>query len=715
MRANRNFWQKLAPILLTLFLLTSVFVAACGGGKERTTPTPVLLTPTQVSPNTSPTATSEPTVPPGFALYRNTDYGFSITYPEDWLEQKLTGQGPLLRISAPAQQPIVLVSLNYVSEDKPVDQQAALLIENLKQELSKFELSEQKQANLSSGTPAYEIVFTWKEDDSTIKAKILLVIRGSQIFEIDALSPAANFDRNKDTLDKMLYSFNLEEPQPFGISRQESLSLFDVGPNTLDPAISREAGSHLFVSQIFSGLVTLDENMKVVSDMAQSWDNSADGKTYTFHLRPNAKFHDGKPITAQDFKYSWERAADPATGSQTAETYLGDIVGVKQKLAGQASEISGVRVVDDLTLEVTIDAPKVYFLSKLTYPTAFVVDRANVGTGEEWWRQPNGSGSFKLKEWKTDELLVLEANENYYRQPPQVKYLVFRLWGGVPMMMYETGEIDVADVSLNEIERVSDPASSLNKELQVAPLLTLTYISFNTTKPPFDDVLVRRAFSMALNKERLVSQVLKGMALPAQAILPPGMPGYDEGLQGLGYDTEQAKQLLAQSRYGGAANLPPITMTMAGRGGDVSDLISAIIEDWKQNLGVEVSVRQLEPETFDYSIKEEKDELFISGWMADYPDPENFLDVLFHSQSQANDAEYANSQVDASLEQARVEQDETRRLELYREAERLLVQDAACLSLWFDRSYVLVKPYVKGLEVNPLGLPTFSGAWLEPH
>jgi len=693
--------KRLSAFFLVSWLVAGLLLVSCGGNNA--------------APTATPMSTTVATASPGFTLYRNTDYGFSITYPEDWVKQETTGQGPLVRVTAPAQQPVVAVSLNYSSEDKSVDQQAASLIEQLKQQLSEFELSTQKQVNLSSGTPAYEMVFTWKETNATIKAKTLLILRGSQVFEVDALSSAANFDQNKDTLDKVLYSFNLEEPKPFGISRQESLSLFDVGPNTLDPAISRDSTSHLFVSQIFSGLVTLDENLKVVPDIAQSWDKSADGKTYTFHLRTDAKFHDGHPITAQDFKYSWERATDPAIGSQTAETYLGDIVGVKQKLAGQASEISGVRVVDDLTLEVTIDSPKVYFLSKLTYPTGFVVDRTNVGSGEEWWRHPNGSGPFKLKEWKTDELLILEANENYYRQPPQVKYLVFHLWGGVPMVMYETDEIDMAEVSLNEIERVSDPASTLNKELRITPVLDLSYIGFNTTKPPFDDVLIRRAFSMALNKERLVSQLLKGMALPAPGILPPGMPGYDEGLQGLGYDPEQAKQLIAQSHYGSVANLPPITITVPGRGGDVSDLISAMIEDWKQNLGVEVSVRQLEPETFDYSIKEEKDELFVSGWMADYPDPENFLDVLFHSQSQANDAEYANSQVDALLEQARVEQDETSRLGLYREAESLLVQDAACLPLWFDRSYVLIKPYVKGLDVNPMGLPTFYKASVESH
>ena len=158
-------------------------------------------------------------------------------------------------------------------------------------------------------------------------------------------------------------------------SSEDVLNLWDTGPVTLDPAISSEMSSHAYVMQIFSGLVRLDDELEVGPDIAESWQKSEDGKTFTFHLRQGVKFHDGNEVRAEDFKYSWERACDPETGSQTAATYLGDIVGVNDKLAGEVEEISGLKVIDDYTIEVTIDAPKAYFLCKLTYPTAFVVEQ----------------------------------------------------------------------------------------------------------------------------------------------------------------------------------------------------------------------------------------------------------------------------------------------------------------------------------------------------
>ena len=169
------------------------------------------------------------------------------------------------------------------------------------------------------------------------------------------------------------------------------LDLYDIDPHTLDPAISGDMTSHEYIMQLFSGLVILDEDLEPAPDIAERWDMSDDGRTYTFYLRKDVKFHNGRGVNAADFKYSWERACSPSTGSQTADTYLGDIVGVKDVLAGTAGEIGGVRVIDDYTLEVTIDAPKAYFLSKLTYPTAYVVDSEDVARGADWWHKPNGT------------------------------------------------------------------------------------------------------------------------------------------------------------------------------------------------------------------------------------------------------------------------------------------------------------------------------------
>ena len=201
---------------------------------------------------------------------------------------------------------------------------------------------------------------------------------------------------------------------------RDTLILRDSDPSTLDPAMARETGSMGYIMQIFSGLVAFDDNMSLVPDMAESWETDNTNTVYTFHLRQGVTFHDGGPVTADDFKYSWERACDPATGSQTAGTYLNDIIGAAEMLAGSAQEIVGVQAVDGHTLRVAIDQPRAYFLSKLAQPVAFVVDRQNVDNGQGWWREPNGTGPFKLNGWESGELLLLERNELYYREKAKV-------------------------------------------------------------------------------------------------------------------------------------------------------------------------------------------------------------------------------------------------------------------------------------------------------
>jgi oligopeptide transport system substrate-binding protein len=496
---------------------------------------------------------------------------------------------------------------------------------------------------------------------------------------------------------------------------QGVLNLYGIDPYTLDPAVSGETSSHEYIMQIFSGLMRLDDNLEPALDIAERWEISNGGQTYTFYLRHDVKFQDGRAVKAEDIKFSWERACDPATGSLTAATYLGDIVGVKEVLAGKTKEISGVKVIDDYTLQVTIDAPISYFLFKLTYPTAYVVDRDNVGVGGEWWRKPNGTGPFKLKEWTPGSQLVLERNTLYYGQVAGVSSVVFHLLAGLPMDLYETGQIDVADVSLEYIDRVTDQTGPFYHELAVVPELSFYYIGFNSAKPPFDDANIRRAFSMAIDKDKLASLVFRDMVQRADGILPPGMSGFNKDLVGLKYDVSKARDLIKQSKYGDVTNLPPITITTSGYGGIIGSSLEAIIQQWRENLGVEVKVRQLEPEFFFYHLKEEKDELFDIGWIADYPHPQDFLDILFHSGGDSNWSEYSNPEVDALLEKAAVEPDIKKSLELYQQIEQKLVADAACLPLWFTKNYILVKPYVKGYKLNRLGFAMLNEVSVEGH
>ena len=218
------------------------------------------------------------------------------------------------------------------------------------------------------------------------------------------------------------------------------------------------------------------------------------------------------------------------------------------------------------------------------------------------------------------------------------------------MNMYETGEIDVTGVSISYIDKVTDEAGPFYQDLEAVPELSFFYIGFDTTKPPFDDIDIRRAFSQAIDKDKLVSLVFRGMVQQADGILPPGMPGYNQGLSGFDFDIARAKELIRNSEYGDVSRLPPITITTSGWGGLISQGLEAIIQEWRQNLGVEVRVRQLEPERFIYNLKQEKDEMFYTGWIADYPHPQDFLDILFHSEADNNYGEYSSPEVDALLE-----------------------------------------------------------------
>ncbi len=338
-------------------------------------------------------------------------------------------------------------------------------------------------------------------------------------------------------------------------------------------------------------------------------------------------------------------------------------------LAGTAQSIEGVEAVDDLTLRVTIDQPKSYFLAKLTYPVAFVVAAANVDSGGEWWRQPNGTGPYRLKEWAPSDLLLLERNEIYYREKARTKYVAFLLWGGAPMQMYEKGEIDATSVSLYDLERVLDETNPLNAELYLFSEFSLTFISFNLNEPPFDDLKVRQALCHSLDRSRVVTQVLKDSVAPAYGILPPGMPGYQEGFQGLEYDLDRARQLLTEAGYPDGAGFPQVLFTLPGDGGYVPSWLTAVPYQWVENLGIEIEIRQIESDAYYPLLDREKDNFFLFAWVADYPDPQNFLEVLFRSGMAYNHGGYGNEDFDDLLSEAAVEQDGSARLDLYRQAE----------------------------------------------
>lgn len=482
-------------------------------------------------------------------------------------------------------------------------------------------------------------------------------------------------------------------------------------PEHLDPHITRDAASAELIVELYGGLVALNEKLQVVPDLASKWDVTPDGRIYTFSLKKGIKFHDGKEVKADDVKYSLERAADPRTHPKTdtpvSELYLGDIVGVTERLRGQAREVSGVRVRDSSTIEITIDQPKAYFLAKLTYPTAFVVDKANVESGGRWWERPNGTGPFRLKEWRRGEQVVLARNDNYHDAKPALAEVQFVPLIALPVAMYEQGLLDIAPVTVNEVERVTDKGQPLYKELKIANELSIHYVGLNALTKPFDDPKVRQAFNYALDKSRIIDVVLKRMHARADGVLPPGLPGYNDKLRALSYDVSRARQLIAESGYRRVENLPEITLHIYGSSGTADRYVLAMVDMYRQNLGVEVKIAQTDFTTFLEDVARGKTnyQMFTLGWVADYPDPQNFLDILFHSQSGDNHANYNNPEVDRLLEKARTEKDQNARMRLYQEAEQLIVQDSPWVFLWHPRQHTLVRPYVQGYLAAPVVLP----------
>ncbi len=491
------------------------------------------------------------------------------------------------------------------------------------------------------------------------------------------------------------------------------LRLSDVGPITLDPAVAGEMSSHVYITHLYSGLVTLNEDLQVEGDIAQDWTVSDDGTRYVFELRDDVRFHSGRAVTAADFKYSWERACDPATGSGTAPIYLGDIVGAQEMLAGEATELSGVSVLDEHTLQVDIVGPRSYFLYKMTYTTAYVVDHETVAGGPNWWREPNGTGPFSLARWEEGNILELRRNPDYHGTPALLDAVEFHLLAGVPMMLYEQGHIDVVSVHSAYMDIVTDPANPVHEELMSTPELSLYYIGFDVTRPPFDDVYVRLAFCHAVDRDRIVSILFRDGMTRAGGLLPKGLPGYDPDLDPYTYDPDLARKLLQQSSYGSAEALPPISITLSGYANQVPSHIAAALHGWKEHLDVEVSVRQLEPEAFLYHIRDERDEMYSMGWIADYPDPHNFLGTLFTTGESYNISGYNNPEFEALLQEAAAEMDENRRLELYRQAEQLAVEDPPCLPLMYGVNHVLVKPYVSGYQMNAMGVPDLAKVSVE--
>lgn len=523
---------------------------------------------------------------------------------------------------------------------------------------------------------------------------------------------------------------NEESSTSTELADEQVMILTGGDPPTLDPHLSGDATSAEYVVEIFSGLMAYDQDLNLIHDIAESHEVSDDGLVYTFKLREDATFQDGKPITAEDFKWSFERACDPATGSQTADTYLGDVIGCRSKLQREADDVEGVVVVDDYTLELTIDEPKGFFLAKMTYPTAYVLDQENVESGATWFTEPNGSGPFKIDTFAPEEgAIILSRNDNYYRDPkPTLERVLYVVGNPInPMTGYEQGldqlglpdvAYDAIPIGTSNLSRATDPNSPLSDEFVSTEALSVFYIGFNVNKPPFDDVKIRQAFNLALDKRRMVRLVFQGTVPVANGIVPPTMPDYENpDLSDYEFDPERALALITESSYGDVSELPEVTLNVSGAGGNVGGIVESVVESYRANLGLEISVEQAPWPEFlaDLNQPDPPYQMYQLGWIADYPDPQNFLEILFHTESAQNHGNYSNPEVDALLDEARGTQDSEERLALYQQAEQMILEDAAWVPLYFEVENWLVKPYVQNFKIPPIKIPKFQYVSIAEH
>jgi oligopeptide transport system substrate-binding protein len=679
------------------------------------TPSPTPLPSDTPTPSATPTPSSTPrptATPAGF--WSDPDTGWSIQFPSDWEAEAGEGDFPALYLVDPDNQLLVFVGSGPSDVDVTLEEMAETLVELFASQDEGFEPVASDWIALEDGTLAYRVTVQTTKPP-LVGMQIVLAEKGGRLYIMVVSGRTSTLEARARTIERIVSSLTINPPQLYDVDRNTALVLDGEDPYDLDPATTEE-GPADYTGLMFSGLVMLDTNLQVVPDLAQRWEISDDGRTYTFYLHPDARFHDGKPVTAADVAHSWERAADPGLESTKTSTYLGDIVGVKERLAGEAEEIAGVEVVDDHTLRVTIDEPKAYFLAKLTWPVAYVVDRENVESapgGDEWWRQANGTGPFRLETW-TDKALVFARNEDYYGTAPRLEHVVYLLDAGPSSQLYERGEIDMAGVSFSALERAGDPSDPWYGQLHTTSGFCTRRLIFDATQKPFDDPRIRQAFSYAVDREALMEVTFQDAVEPANGPLPPGMPGHSADLEGYHFDPDHALALISRSSYGEPAVLPLITLTTSGYS-EPGDYVEAIVQDWEETFGIEIKVELLDPFSYEHEVKTNHGQIFTMGWCADYPDPQNFLDVLYHSDSEENLGHYSNPEVDALLEQGRSEPDPETRLALYQQVEQMIVDDAADIWISHSVSRLLIKPYVHGYVILPIGVPQFQNVYVDPH
>ncbi|HZR47025.1 MAG TPA: peptide ABC transporter substrate-binding protein, partial [Candidatus Manganitrophaceae bacterium] len=442
-------------------------------------------------------------------------------------------------------------------------------------------------------------------------------------------------------------------------------------PPTLDWSLATDNVSIRVIENLMEGLAEYDPQLRPKPAIAKGWEVSADGLRYLFRLRNDVFWSDGKRVTAGDFEYSWKRLLDPKTASEYAY-FLYDIRNAAEYNAGKVTdpEAVGVKALDEATLQVDLKKPAVYFPSIVTFTGTFPLRRDIIEKYGERWTDPEHlitCGPFRLKEWRHEYRLTLEANDRYYGGRPSLDRVLFYVVEEetTALTLYETDHLDRVSLPPVAIPRYQNRSDYIH-----APFLRGYYYGFNMAKAPFDDRRLRQAFSMAIDRTEL-PRILKGGEIPATSWIPEGMFGHNPKI-GLGFNPDQARRLLAEAGYPGGAGLPPVAV--AFNTDPTNRLIAENLQaQWKRNLGVTVGLDNMEWKVYLKQLKEDTPQIFRLGWGADYPDPDNFMN-LFTGASGNNYSRWKSDEYDRLISTAASEPDEAKRRALYDEAQKILTE-----------------------------------------
>jgi oligopeptide transport system substrate-binding protein len=486
-------------------------------------------------------------------------------------------------------------------------------------------------------------------------------------------------------------------------------------PSSLSTGAAMDLPSAVMIDQLFSGLVEVSPEMGVVPNVAHSWQMLDGGCKYVFHLRHDVCWSDGVQVTAEDFEYACKRALEPARAWRAA-SLLYDIQGASAYHQGLVADPDrvGVRAVDKFTLVVELDGPTSYFPYVLAFTPMFPVPRHVVKVHGEAWTDLDHivtNGPFRLAAWEPGESMVLERNPTYHgRFLGNLQRVECSFLSGQParfLQMYEDDRLDIfSDLPPAEMNRARQRYAG---EYVSGPRLSIDFIGFDVRRPPFDDLRVRRAFTLATDRETLADITLRGYAFPATGgFVPPGMPGHSPGI-GLPYDPEEARYLLAEAGYPDGCGFPSIECVVRDDPGH--DLLCEYLAaQWLESLGVEITWQEIEWARFSHRMSEQTPHIWMVGYWADYPDPDDYLRVLWWLPPG-----WQNEAYHRLVEDARRAMDQGKRMQLYQQADRILIEEAPVLPLCYARFHMLVKPWVRKYLTSPLRWWFWKDVIIEPH